>query len=95
MSKACASHRILLMAEQNRKVLKGFQTVAEALRAEDYPLDVSGLNYAVGDIDVEDGSGSMVPIRDLTDRMPEREFTSAEDAIRALHDVLDRRKQAA
>jgi hypothetical protein len=70
--------------------------VAQALREEDFPMDKQGINYAVGDIEVEDGQGGYVLIRRLTDFMGEKDFASAEEIVRALHKAVEQaRNQAA
>jgi hypothetical protein len=67
--------------------LRGWRTVAEALRLEDFPMDRHSIDYAVGDVEVPDGSGTYVPVRLLTDRLERDEFRSAEETIRALQAV--------
>jgi hypothetical protein len=69
--------------------LHGMRTVAEALRGESYPIDLAGINYAVGDIDVSSHGGLRFAVRDLTDSLKAAEFRSAEEVVRALYQVLD------
>ena len=64
--------------------LRGIDAVADALRAEDFPMDKQALAYAVGDIDVEDGHGGSVPVRNVLDVLEQSEFASAELAVRAI-----------
>jgi hypothetical protein len=81
------------MSISGKGPLRGFRAVAEALRLEDYPLDKEGIDYAVGDIEVENGANSWVPVRDLTDRVRREGFNSPEEIIRALHEALESRRK--
>ena len=83
------------MSVSGKGPLRGFRAVAEALRLEDYPIDKVGINYAVGDIDVEDGQGGWTPVRALTDRMKRDRFSTAEEVIRALHEAISGHKPQA
>jgi len=80
---------------QPREIMQGWKTVAEALRVEDYPMDRHSIDYAVGDIEVPNASGDLVPVRILTDRLEQDEFRSAEEAIRALQNVAGRNQRIA
>jgi len=70
------------------RVMRGMKWVVEALRLEDFPMDRQAIDYSVGDIEVEDGRGGLVPVRLLTDQLRPGEFVSAEDVVRALRGVL-------
>ncbi len=76
-------------------VLRGMRTVVEALRQEEFPMDNEAINYCVGSIEVENGEGGYIPVRDVTDRIPKKEYRSAEEVVRALHNVIDRVKPRA
>jgi hypothetical protein len=65
-------------------VLRGLDAVAEALQAEDMPIDKQGIAYAVGDAEIEDGRGGWVPVRQVLDRVSAERFDSADDAVDAL-----------
>jgi hypothetical protein len=81
---------------ERRRVLLGFRTVAEALKEEDFPMDKSGLYYAVGDIKVEAGGGELIETRLLIDRIPQETFRTAEEVMRALHEyAVQARRPAA
>jgi hypothetical protein len=67
-------------------VMRGLRAVAEALRAEDFPMDRHAIDYSVGDIEVEDGHGGFLPVRQLTDQFGNKEFHSAEEVVRAIRD---------
>ena len=41
--------------------VRGLRAVAEALRSEDFPMDRQGIDYAVGNIEVENGRGGSYP----------------------------------
>jgi hypothetical protein len=69
--------------------------VAEALRLEDFPMDRHGIDYSVGDLEVEDGKGEFIPVRDLTQNFGEREFRSAEEIVNAILDLTVRKKDRA
>lgn len=75
--------------------MRGMKAVAEALRLEDYPMDRETIDYTVGDVEVEDGAGGFVPVRDLTTLMPRQDYRSAEEIMRALHESAERRRRAA
>jgi hypothetical protein len=70
--------------------LSGIEAVAEALRAEDFPMDKHALAYAVGDIDVEDGHGGSVPVRNVLDAITQDDFASADLAVRAIRSAARR-----
>jgi hypothetical protein len=75
--------------------VRGMQRLIQALRAESYPLDRSNIDYAVGDIDVEDGYGGYIPVRDLTDELPPgASYDNAEDIFHALQAILNKRRKA-
>lgn len=63
---------------------RGFDVVEEALKQESYPMDDHEINYAVGDIEVEDGHGGFIPVRRLTDSISGKRFDSAEAVVEAL-----------
>ena len=65
-------------------VLRGFETVSEALDAEDFPMDKQAIAYSVGDIEVEGRGGALVPVRVLLERIPRDEFLDANAVVRAL-----------
>jgi len=75
-----------------RPALVGTRVVAEALSIEDFPATKSDLYYAVGDLHIED-NGVRFAVRDLLDRIDQDEFSSAEDAVKAIENSLA--KQAA
>jgi hypothetical protein len=71
--------------------MRGMKTVFEALMEEDFPMDRAGLNYCVGDIEVEDGHGGYIPVHQPTDRFPPEahdRFDSPHEVIRALKSSL-------
>ena len=51
------------------------------------PLDVPNINYAVGDIEVEDGQGSYIPVRDLTDFLMQETYDDPEPLIDDLQKI--------
>jgi len=71
---------------------KGLQIVAEALRMEDYPIDKSGINYSVGDLEVEDSKGRHIAVRDIVDQLKDEEFRSPEEVMRAIYDAITQRQ---
>ena len=75
---------------------RGMRYVVEALRLEDFPMGRHEIDYSVGDVEIEDGNGGFVPIRELTDKLGDRMFRSAEEVIKALREERHpRRKRAA
>jgi len=65
-------------------VLRGFEALAEALDAEDFPMDKQAVAYSVGDIEVEGRGGALVPVRVLLDRIPGDQFGNVDAVVRAL-----------
>jgi hypothetical protein len=77
--------------EEPTRPMRGIKTVFEALMEEDFPMDRAGINYCVGDIEIEDGKGGFIPVHKLTDRFPtgtKETFESPHEAIRALRSAL-------
>lgn len=74
------------MAEQKHagKVLRGIDTVVQALSLEDFPCDKQALYYSVGDFEVENGKDGFRPLRDILDNIKKERFVSAEDAISSI-----------
>lgn len=72
------------MMKDSNEANRGIQAVADALVYESYPMDRHEVDYAVGDIAVEDGKGGFTPVRDLTDRFEKDRFDSAEEVIEAI-----------
>jgi hypothetical protein len=88
------------MAQNNDKhastETRGIRYAAEVLRVEDFPMGRHEIDYSVGDIEIENGDGEWIAIRELTDALGETQFTSAELVIRALREQLaQKRKHAA
>lgn len=82
------------MRDTDSRAMRGMQTVAEALRGEDYPLDLEEINYSVGDIEVENGRGGWVAVRDLTEQFKREQFNSAEDVMREIRRSIQDSKAA-
>lgn len=70
--------------DQTGVAMQGIDTVAQALRFEDFPTDKQNLYYSIGDIEIENGVGAMVPVRDVLELVPEERFTTARDALQAI-----------
>ncbi len=75
--------------------LRGLDLVAQALKQEQFPCDKLALLHSVGDIEIEDCTGSWIAVRDVLERISENEFTTARDALHALCRAADRRRVAA
>lgn len=69
---------------------RGWKAVEEALGLEPFPIDIEGVNYAVGDIEVSDGKGGTIPVRVLTDSINVRSFETLKDVMAELHSALKR-----
>ncbi len=81
--------------EEPTRPMRGFESLAEAVRSEpddEFPMDRSGIDYGFGDIEVEDGKGGYLPVRDLTDTLPRDSYDDAESVLKALREALDRRR---
>ncbi|HEY8516544.1 MAG TPA: hypothetical protein VIS07_13615 [Candidatus Binatia bacterium] len=70
--------------------LEGIDDVEEALRGEDFPMDKEGLAYAVGEIEISDSSGRIVPVRSVLDVIDQERFASVEEAVAAICAAVDR-----
>lgn len=81
--------------ETTGRVMRGMSTLAQALRAESYPMDVHDIDYSVGDLEIQGGRGDWIAVRDLTERFERRDFASAEDVMAELRRVLGERSAAA
>lgn len=69
---------------KNGRVLRGLNVVEEALRMEDFPMTTDAVNYAVGDVEIDDGKGHFVPVRDLLDKVDKNSFENADEVVQAL-----------
>ncbi len=65
-------------------ILRGIKTLEEALRLEDFPMTKADIDYSFGDIEVEDGRGGYIPVRQLTERFRRNEFSSPEEVLKAI-----------
>lgn len=74
---------------------RGIQAVEDSLKQEDFPMDRHAVDYAVGDIEIEDGRGGYLPVRDLTDKFGTRQFESWEEVVRELKLAARRARKAA
>jgi hypothetical protein len=70
--------------EEPVRHLQGLKTIREALGLEDFPMSKEEVDYAVGDVDVEDGKGGFIPVYQLTERFKQNLFDTPEDVIHAL-----------
>jgi len=76
--------------EKNGKGTKGIRTIAEVLRAEDFPADKHDLAYSIGDLEVQDSKGHSIPVRVILDYIEQSEFKSAEEAVRAIRGAVEK-----
>jgi hypothetical protein len=79
-----------LMDEPTRSV-RGAQALVDAVRSEaleEFPMDHEGIDYAFGDLEVEDGTGGYVAVRDLTDHLKASRYDTADDLLRGLREAL-------
>jgi len=74
----------LAASDEPIRHLQGIKTVREALKLEDFPMTTSDIDYAVGDIDIEDGHGGYIPVYELTERFENSEFNTLEEVVIAL-----------
>jgi hypothetical protein len=83
--------------EEAGKPMRGLSLVEDALSAEDFPMSRTDIDYSVGDIEIEDGRGGYIPIRQLTENMRREAFKSPDDVLRTLtaaRDSLIKKKAA-
>jgi hypothetical protein len=81
-------------AEEPVRRLRGVNALVEAVRSEaweEFPMDHEAIDYSFGDIEVEDGHGGWLPVRDLTDHLVADRYGSADELLlglsKALYDV--------
>ncbi len=83
-----------MLSERNSmRRIRGWEALADAVRSEtldEYPMDRHGVDYSFGDIELEDGRGGYVPVRDLTDRIEQNRFNDPAELLRCLREALDR-----
>lgn len=51
-------------------------------------MDHSAIDYNFGDIELEDGKGSFIPVRDLTDHLKGETFETADEVLQGLQDAM-------
>lgn len=71
-------------------VIRGMQAVHDALKLEEYPATKQDINYAVGDIEVEDAKGGYLPVRMVLDNVGQSNFTNAEEVVSALQKAIQK-----
>lgn len=71
------------------------KAVVETLRGEDFPMDKRDIDYSIGDMDLDGPDGTLVPVRDLTDRLERDSFSSPEEVMRSLQGALHSDTKAA
>lgn len=67
--------------------MQGLKTVKEALRLEDFPMTREEIDYAVGDIDIEDRHGGFIPVYQLTEYFQQSQFENPAEVIHALKEA--------
>ena len=70
---------------------RGIKLLIEAVRAEpsdEFPMDRSAIDYNFGDIELEDGKGGFIPVRDLSDHLKGEEFETGDEVLQALQDAM-------
>jgi hypothetical protein len=66
------------------------EDLLEALEDESFPMDCSGLYYAIGDETLPGLHGERLPVRGVLDRLaPDRTFDTPEEVITALRGALE------
>jgi hypothetical protein len=71
--------------------MRGNLALVEAVRSEaweEFPMDHQAVDYSFGDIELEDGSGGYVPVRELTDHLARDRYGSADELLTGLSDAL-------
>jgi len=85
-------------AQESVRTYRGIKILEEAIQAEandQFPMDRRGVDYAFGDIEIEDGQGGLVPVRDLTDALTEPRYENGEELLQGIRQALHTRKQSA
>jgi hypothetical protein len=75
--------------------MQGLKTVKEALRLEDFPMNREEIDYAVGDIDIDDRHGGYIPVYQLTEYFTTAQFESPQEVIDALKEARRKFKRQA
>jgi hypothetical protein len=77
--------------EEPVRSLRGTQALVEAVRSEaweEFPMDHEAIDYSFGDIELDDGKGGYVPVRDLTDHLSSDRYGSADELLLGLSEAL-------
>jgi len=77
--------------ENHHDIHPGLRAVVEKLRSEEFPMDKQDIDFSVGDMEVEDGLGSTIPVRRVTPFIEAQNFSAAEQVVRSLQGALQRR----
>jgi hypothetical protein len=82
-------------SEEPVRHMQGLKTVKEALRLEDFPMSREEIDYAVGDIDIEDRHGGFIPVYQLTEYFQKTQFETPEEIIDSLKEARRKFKKPA
>ena len=74
--------------------MTGIKGVAEALRLEIFPMDIHGVDYAVGDMTIESPSGEQLFVRDISDQFTQNEFRTPESVVAEILRVIEARPES-
>jgi hypothetical protein len=66
----------------------GLEAVLAALQQETFPMEKDALYYAVGDLALTDGTGRIVSVREVLDRVDRGRFLSVEDVADSLRNAM-------
>lgn len=77
------------MTRHYGKVLVGLELIEDSLRVEDFPMTREDLDYAIGDVEVEDAQGRFVAVRRVLDVVPQREFATCDEVVSAIKQYVD------
>lgn len=77
------------MTRHNGRVFVGIELISEALRVEDFPMTREDLDYAVGDVEVEDTQGRFIAVRRVLDAVPQREFSTADEVVESIQKYVE------
>jgi hypothetical protein len=79
------------MKKNESRHLPGFEYLVDAVRAEpmdEFPMDRSAVDYSFGDIEIEDGHGGKVAVRDLSEHLKNEEFETPDELLLGMREAL-------
>lgn len=77
----------MLQRDKNQRLMS-MQAVAEALRSEEFPMDIKSISYIIGDYSLQNVRGEEIRVSELITQLEDKEYRSVEDVMKAIHNSL-------